>query len=92
MILKRFSFIYLLICVVDAQSFEPKVCGKRKGVTGTSFGGTQVKKGEWPWLVAFTQRYEKEFFCGGNLIGRKHVLSGMMSILFESYANRRFQW
>lgn len=88
MILKRFSSIYLLICTANAlrneESSLTEVCGKRKGATGKVFGGNQVKKGEWPWLVAFTQRYEKEFFCGGNLISQKHVLSGKMSLLFKS--------
>lgn len=82
--MKQFLFIYLLISLVYAQSSQTKDCGKRKGATGTAFGGNQVKRGEWPWLVAFTQRYEKEFFCGGNLISQKHVLSGEMSFLCKS--------
>lgn len=51
-------------------------CGRKSGGVGLVFGGDQVRKGDWPWLVAFVYWPGEQFFCGGNLISRKHVLSG----------------
>lgn len=51
-------------------------CGQKRGFVGTVFGGKTTKKGDWPWMVAFTRRPEDVFFCSGNLISKKHVLSG----------------
>jgi secreted trypsin-like serine protease len=39
-------------------------------------GGTQSKKDDWPWLVAFFGRVAGNFFCAGSLISDKHVLTG----------------
>lgn len=41
------------------------------------FGGEEVKRGEWPWLVAIFQidTFGTNFACGGNLISRKAVVT-----------------
>lgn len=51
-------------------------CGQRRVLSGTIFGGSSTRRGQWPWLVAFVYRFEEKFFCGGSLISPKHVLSG----------------
>lgn len=52
-------------------------CGKREGFSG-NVGGESVKKGEWPWLAAFVEVYGGNFFCGGSLISKRHIMSGML--------------
>jgi secreted trypsin-like serine protease len=44
------------------------------------YGGKEVKRGEWPWIVAFAYKPRNTFFCGGNLISNKHILSGKKKI------------
>lgn len=40
--------------------------------------GNQTLKGFWPFSVAIVEVQEHRPFCGGTLISRKHVLTGMM--------------
>lgn len=46
-------------------------------------GGDRVREGEFPWLVAIFQKTVNnyQYKCAGNLISKKHVLSGKVSIL-----------
>lgn len=52
------------------------------GISGSQplvIGGTEVKPGEFPWLVAIilvTTKTNYEYVCTGNLITKKHVLTG----------------
>lgn len=42
------------------------------------FGGDEVKRGEWPWLVAVFQidvGFGPSFACGGNLVSKRAVIS-----------------
>jgi Trypsin len=64
-----------LICV-NAIPRTSTICGSRRSVTGTVFGGNEVKKNSWPWLVALFNRKNEKFFCAGSLISKRHVLSG----------------
>lgn len=73
--LNKFSFICLILIFVVSKASNEE-CGKRKGFVALSFGGEQARKNDWPWLVAFIHREKNQFFCGGSLLGRKHVLSG----------------
>lgn len=53
-------------------------CGKRLSAIGTVYGGKEVQRNDWPFLVAFMNRQTEKFFCAGNLISEKHVLSGKL--------------
>lgn len=42
------------------------------------FGGEEVKRGEWPWLVAVFQidiGFGTSFACGGNLVSKRAVIT-----------------
>lgn len=58
-----------------ANSNDEK-CGRRRGFIGTIYGGTKTQKNDWPWLAALFYKPRDEFFCAGNLISNKHILSG----------------
>lgn len=64
----------------DLSSAINEDCGKKSKniAAGTSFGGESTNKGEWPWLVAINDRFQSIFLCGGSLLSRLHVLTGLM--------------
>lgn len=70
--------VLLILALIGGASslLRSSSCGKRSGVVGTIFGGAEVKKNSWPWIVALYNRPQKKFFCAGTLISQKHVLSG----------------
>lgn len=68
--------LILAFAVLGLPEVKSHQCGQKRGFVGTVFGGKATKKGDWPWMVAFTRRPEDIFFCSGNLISKKHVLSG----------------
>lgn len=70
---------YVLFFVVNFEVFgasQALGCGRQQGVVGRVVGGTQAKKNEWPWLVAFVKLPDEKYFCAGSLIGVKNIVSG----------------
>jgi len=53
-------------------------CGTVSVPHGNVFGGQQTKKGEWPFIVALYYAENSKFFCAGNLISTKAVLTGLV--------------
>lgn len=66
----------VLLMVIAICDFCHSNCGQREGFAG-NIGGEAVKKGEWPWLAAFVMMPAEDFFCGGSLISKRHIMSGM---------------
>lgn len=72
---------------------DDDICGvpdKRFSVTQLVVGGTPIRKGTWPWLVAVytTDQNSLAFQCSGNLISTKIVLTAAHCILT---ARKRYQ-
>lgn len=76
MIFKHLSVVFAFLNSFSCLPMIKSTCGKRLSAVGTVFGGKEVQKSDWPWLVAFINRQTDIFFCAGNLISNKHVLSG----------------
>lgn len=70
---------------VSSSNFE---CGIVTLIQGQSIGGTETKRGQWPFLVALHNIEKQKFFCGGNLISAKHVLTGNLSTINPLVANQ----
>lgn len=50
-------------------------CGTVPYATGYIIGGSEAKRGQWPFMVGLMYRPWNKFFCGGSLITNRHVLS-----------------
>lgn len=51
-------------------------CGKTFFNYGLVVGGTEIIRGQWPFIAALRLLETKKYFCGGSLISTHHVLSG----------------
>lgn len=56
-------------------------CGEVFYVQGLVIGGTTTIRGQWPFLVALHHLEANAFFCGGNLITSRHVLTGRLTFI-----------
>lgn len=50
-------------------------CGTVPYATGFIIGGEQSKPGQWPFVVALLAYTRRQFFCGGSIISKHHVLT-----------------
>lgn len=50
-------------------------CSSIPHAEGLIVGGNQTKPGQWPFLAALLTKSPLQFFCGGNLITDRHVLT-----------------
>lgn len=56
----------------------PEECGTSHAAFAKIIGGTDAKKGDWPWQALVLRKSAAgrlDFICGGSLISKKHVLS-----------------
>lgn len=51
-------------------------CGEVLVMSVRIQGGSEVKHGSWPFLVALLHIASGRFFCGGTLITKQHILTG----------------
>lgn len=50
-------------------------CGTVPYATGFIIGGEKSKPGQWPFVVALLAYTERQFFCGGSIISKRHILT-----------------
>lgn len=65
---------------IKPSKFE---CGKVTYTGGYVIGGSQTKRGQWPFLVGLYHLEEKMFRCGGNLITSEYVITGERTLSFK---------
>lgn len=65
---------------IKPSKFE---CGKVTYTGGYVIGGSQIKRGQWPFLVGLYHLEEKMFRCAGNLITNEFVLTGKTILSFK---------
>jgi secreted trypsin-like serine protease len=68
--------VFLLIFLKIPQIFSEDYCGKVYITSGLVVNGELAQKGEFPFLVPLYTTKDEKFFCAGNLITRRHVVSG----------------
>lgn len=59
------------------ENFFAFDCGKVSFNQGFVIGGEKVLRGQWPFVAALRYIKSKEFFCGGVLITKRHVVTGI---------------
>lgn len=80
----NFAFVLaVLVCISQFGIIEVRgdYCGSVDILDPRISGGSETKRGEWPFLAALYYVEQLQFFCGGTLITRQHVLTGMSNVL-----------
>lgn len=69
---RPFSSTLLPPLMVDSRD-----CGEQEIPGFRVVGGTESTPGQWPWMAAIFLHGNKrtEFWCGGSLIGKRHILT-----------------
>lgn len=57
-------------------------CGSVDVMDPRISGGSETQRGEWPFIAALYYVEELKFFCGGTLITKQHVLTGLVETVF----------
>lgn len=70
------AFNFLIISLKTQQN-----CGKFSFNSGLIVNGDDIKKGEYPFLVALLKIKNQKFFCAASLITQKHALTGKKQVL-----------
>lgn len=74
------GFALNLVNLVNSQSIGEQ-CGRINFPKGLSIEGNQTRIGFWPFSAAIYEIKEYRLFCGGTLISKKHVLTGIYAII-----------
>lgn len=67
--------LILVLCFFDETLSARGKCGERKSPRGQLLGGKPSLKYKWPWVASLTKIPQEIFFCAGNLISPKKVLT-----------------
>ena len=78
---------------VSLQKNINSVCGRPAQATAFIIHGEELKRGEFPWMVALLNKSKipAEFFCAGTLISTRHVITGknqMQNEIFSSFSDK----
>jgi secreted trypsin-like serine protease len=73
-------FLLIFISISIHSVFAEDTCGKVSIRSGLVVNGEQALPGEFPFLAALYKLETDQFFCAGNLITRRHVLTGEIII------------
>lgn len=69
-----------IIPIVERKCGYPEInhylCGIDRPLRAVIKSGKVTQRGQYPFLVALIYRENKKYFCGGNLITSRHVLTG----------------
>lgn len=73
-----FSFILSSVCCDSNIRIDENVCGIARRSTGFMVQNSDLRRGEFPWIVAllYTKGDKPLFFCGGTLVTKNHVITG----------------
>ena len=92
-----FLFIILNVLGLNAtlsqQRNVERVCGKPSEAAGFIIRGSDVRRGEFPWMVAMLNKLKSQanFFCTGTLVSTRHVITGkvqMQNQIFSSFGDK----
>jgi len=75
MTFKPLSFVVVLISVTLVATASFDLCGRPRTSGGLLFGGNKATKSQFPWLVVLHHPKEDIYFCAGNIIAIKHILT-----------------
>lgn len=64
-----------VVLILQVHSVCTTECGIVDYVRPVILGGSETKKGEWPFIAAIQKG--SKYICGGTIIAIRHILTGM---------------
>lgn len=80
--------LFSLLTLLHVIPSKLQACGKFSFNTGLVVNGDEVKRGEFPFLVALLKLKTQKFFCGANLITQKHALTGETGFFSNKFVEK----
>lgn len=76
------AYMFALVVVLDLVNWQATAieCGTINIPKGLTIEGNQTRKGFWPFAVSLYEIKYSQIFCGGTLISKKHVLTGIFEM------------
>lgn len=76
--LKFWFFCIFVLSVLKLSASSDVKCGVRSQSRGFIVGGSNFRRGDFPWMVAllYTRHDPPSYFCGATLISAKNILTG----------------
>ena len=68
---------FFILFFVNFSFLNAEECGNSLAASGLVVKGEKVVRGEFPFLIALFKRVDDRFFCGSNLISKRHALTGL---------------
>lgn len=80
--------LFSLVTLLHVIPSKLQACGKFSFNTGLVVNGDEVKRGEFPFLVALLKLKTQKFFCGASLITQKHALTGETGFFSNKFVEK----
>lgn len=73
---------------IASKSSRNQQCGRSIAVVSLIKGGRKIRRGQWPWIVAFFHQISlvnSDFICSGSLVSRKYNINCIVQLHLSNF-------